>query len=660
MKFFENNKLDDAKNCFQKVLKISPNDLRANHAMGIIYGKMLDHSQAKYFFNNALKANKNFKPSLLNLAIALSELREYTKSEEKFNELINHYPNDYNLYFQLGICLAKQEKLEDSKLNFLKSLKLNPIDFDALARLGIINKKQKKYDEAISFFLKSLKLKSENPEVFYQIGDTFYLNESYTNAIEYLNKTISLTDDQLIQLNAKERLARSYDNLGRYDESINLFKEILTLNLSIDTKERILFSLSNVYINSNEKDFDADYSLGKYYAQETLKINKNNITALNNMGITSLYMRNHDEALEFFKKAHDIEPNNPLTLKNLSSAYDHLGFYSKNLEVIEKYKKLKTDDNSLDTNYAMSLLHVGRFKEGWKYYENRWNEKHADGSVRVMPNFTKPLWNPSLGYNRVLIWGEQGIGDQILHGTMLQDFIISFKKVYLAVDPKLIEIYSNSFPNISVYSLFDETSTDFFDYHIPLCSIGNYTRQSYQDFFPLKKYYQVKNKNYNSKTKKLKCALSWKSVNGQKSDYKSTSLESLKDILELNNIDFYSIQYSEANEEIKYMRDEHGIIINTIDDLDLYNDIYGLMQFIQSCDFTITTSSSSAHLSGALNIPTYLLLAKAYGKFWYWDNNYEGKNVWYPSITRFVQKEYKNWSHPIDDLLNFILKKYNL
>lgn len=660
MKFFENNKFDDAKSCFEKVLKISPYDLRANHAMGTIYGKMLDHSKAKYFFNNALKANRNFKPSLFNLAIALSELKEYARSEEKFNELINHYPNDHNLYFQLGVCFAKQEKYEDSKLNFLKSLKLKPIDSEALMRLGVIHKKQKKYEEAISYFLESLSIKSDDPEIFYLIGDTFYLNESYHDAIEYLKKTTSLTDDQLIHLNSKERLARSYDNIDKYEESINLFKEILTYDLSIETKERILFSLSNVYINSNEKDFDADYSLGQHYALETLKINKNNITALNNIGITNLYMRKHDEVLYFFKKAHDIEPTNPTTLKNLSSAYDHLGFYNKNLETIEKFKKLKPDDNSLDTNYAMSLLHVGRFKDGWKYYENRWNEKHADGSVRVMPNFTKPLWRPSLGFNRILIWGEQGIGDQILHGTMLQDFIVSFKEVYLSVDPKLVKIFSDSFPNISVYSLFDETSTDFFDYHIPLCSIGYYTRKSYQDFFPLKKYYQVKNKNDYSTRKKLKCALSWKSVNGQKSDYKSTSLESLKNILDLNNIDFYSIQYSEANEEIKYMHDKHGIIINTIDNLDLYNDIYGLMQFIQSCDFTITTSSSSAHLSGALNIPTYLLLAKNYGKFWYWDNFYEGKNVWYPSITRFVQKEYKDWSHPIDDLLNFIINKYNL
>jgi len=61
-----------------------------------------------------------------------------------------------------------------------------------------------------------------------------------------------------------------------------------------------------------------------------------------------------------------------------------------------------------------------------------------------------------------------------------------------------------------------------------------------------------------------------------------------------------------------------------------------------------------------LGIPTYLLLPQAYGKIWYWDNVYNGKNVWYPSVKNFIQKEYKNWSHPINELLQFLIKEYKI
>lgn len=660
LQFFQNGKIDDAVYLFEKILKIEPNNLKANHALGVIYGKLLKHDKAKKYFEKALKNKPDFKPSLLNLAISLCELEEFSESENILNNLIQNDQSDPDLFIHLGNCLYKQDKLEQAELVFSKSINLNSSIPEPYIKIGFIKKKLKDYDQTISFFLKVLELDKNNINIIYQIGETLYLKESYSEAIAYFDQTIALSSDQNLIFNSKERMARSYDYIKDYDKSIALFKDILDSNLTDQIKERILSSLSNVYINKNDKDFDADYSWGQYYAQETLKINKNNLTALNNMGITSLYMQNLKLSLEYFEKAIAIDPTHTPSLKNIANAYDHIGLYEKNIETIEKYKKIKPNDKSLDTNLAMSLLSLGKFSEGWKFYEDRWNNKKADDTIKIMPNFGKPKWQPELGYGTILVWGEQGIGDQILHGTMLEGFSRRFKKAYLAIDPKLVRLFQDSFPNIEVYSLFDETSRDFFDYHIPLCSIGAYCRQSYHDFFPLKKYYQIKSSDEFKRNKKLKCALSWKSINGNKSDFKSTSLESLKKILELKNIDFYSIQYSEAEDEISQLKKNYGITVQTVDGLDPYNDVYGLMKFIQSCDFTISTSSSSAHLSGALNIPTYLLAAQAYGKFWYWDNIFDGKNVWYPSVKCFIQEEYKNWTHPIDNLFTFLTDTYDL
>ncbi len=555
---------------------------------------------------------------------------------------------------------AKTKKICTSRKNFNNSINLSPKDPYAYYYLGLLKKSTENIQESNINLLKAIDLGIKNSDIFYRVGENYYDLEDYKKSIVYLDRYIDLGLSSNFTLHAKERLARCYDYLKKYDESIKIFEEILDLNIDLNTKKRIFLSLSNVHMNKNEKDFDADYSIALKYAKETLKIDDNNIAALNNMGIIKLYNRNHEESLNYFKKAYTIDSSSAMTLKNLSNAYDHLGLYEHNVKTIYEYQSLRPEDISLHSNLAMSLLSLGNFKEGWKYYEHRWDNKLADGSVRHAPNFVKPRWEPSLGFNRILVWGEQGIGDQIIFGNMLTDFSKKFKKTYLAIDPKLIQLFSESFSNIEVYSLFDETSTDFFDYHIPLCSIGQYCRNSYEDFLPLRTYYKI-NEDLNYPTSKnLKCALSWKSVNGNKSDFKSTSLEALKPILQLKNIDFYSIQYSDAEDEIKDLKEKYDIQIKTIEGLDPFKDIYGLMKFIKTCDFTLTTSSTNAHLSGALNIPTYLLLAQAYGKFWYWDNYFEEKNVWYPSVRRFIQKEYKNWDHPIEDLYNFLIRKYNL
>lgn len=656
LEFFQKSNFSKAKYHFEKVLQIDPNNIKANHALGVLYGTTSEHEKAKDFFKQALKNKPDFLPSLYNLAISLIELEEFAESEAILQKLITARPQDQNFYEKYVICLTKQSKFDSAEKFTEKLIKLNPLNPDSYKKMALIKLNQKKYEDSIPHFLKVLEL-GRDETIKYYLGETFYNLKNYDKAISFFSEFLTISKNEKLIFSAKERLARSFDEKKDYQKSIQLFKELENQDLSMKDKVRILASLSNVYIHMNEKDFDADYSTGQYYAQEVLKIDQNNIIALNNMGITNLYMRNHDESLQYFKKAYDIDPTYSATLKNLSNAYDHIGYYDENIKTIEEFKKIKPDDNSLDTNMAMSLLSVGRFKEGWKFYDNRWNETRPDGSQKIMPNFNKPRWNPDLGFEKILIWGEQGIGDQMIHGSMLEDFSKKFKKTYLSIDPKLVKIFSESFPNITTYSLFDETSTDFFDYHIPLGSIGQYTRHTYLDFFPLKNYYKVSTDSSYSQGKKLKCALSWKSIKGNKSDFKSTSLESLKSILEIKNIDFYSIQYSDSEEEIKDLKNKYNLTVHAIKDLDLFNDIYGLMQFIRSCDFTITTSSTSAHLSGAMNIPTYLLLPKAYGKFWYWDNIYEGKNVWYPSIKRFIQKEYKNWSHPINELSSFLKNK---
>lgn len=661
LKFLKNKKFDEAKICFEKVIKIFPNNPDANHALGIISGINGKHQEAKRFFEKTLQVAPNFKESLLNLAISLTELDDFFKSQEIFNKLISVYQNDPNIYLQFGNCLAKQKKFDDAKNCLEKSIILNASNPEAYKKLGLINKEKEDFDEAISNFSKALNLDKDHIQTLFQLGETYYFCKKYSEAIKYLKKIISLTKDKYYLLLAKELLAKTYDANREYDKSIEIFKDILNSYDENKVKEKALANLSCVYISSKEKDVDADYTLGQHYAYEVLKLNKNNIVALSNMGITHNYMRNYRESLDYFLKANELEPLDASTLKNLSTAYDSNGFYDKSLEAIKKYKEIRPDNKSLDANLAFTNLHLGNFKEGWHFYESRWNEKNADGTIKKFPDFSKPLWKPELGYNSILIWGEQGIGDQILHGTMLEDFCRKFKKIYLSVDPKLVKIFSESFPNFIVYSLFEETSKDFFDYHLPLCSLGKYCRGSFKDFYPPRTYYNIKkNNHFHTPNKKFKCAISWKSVNGQKSDIKSTTLESLLPVLRLKNIDFYNIQYSNTEDELNYLEDKYNIKLNTIKDLDIFNDIYGTMQFIQSCDFTITTSSSNAHLSGALNIPTYLLLPKSLGKFWYWDNIYERKNVWYPSVKRFIQKDFDKWDQPIQDLAEFIIDKYNL
>ena len=45
-------------------------------------------------------------------------------------------------------------------------------------------------------------------------------------------------------------------------------------------------------------------------------------------------------------------------------------------------------------------------------------------------NTSKPLWNPEMGFDKkILIWGEQGLGDELLFSSILKDLENNFDKI---------------------------------------------------------------------------------------------------------------------------------------------------------------------------------------------------------------------------------------
>ena len=124
-------------------------------------------------------------------------------------------------------------------------------------------------------------------------------------------------------------------------------------------------------------------------------------------------------------------------------------------------------------------------------------------------------------------------------------------------------------------------------------------------------------------------------------------------ILQLKNISFINLQYGNTVSEIKSFKDSHGIQVHKFESINLYDDIESLAALIDSCSAIVTTSNTTAHLSGALGKSTLLLLPRAVGKFWYWHSQ-SNQSIWYPSVRIFQQKVDGDWTYPISELKNFL------
>ena len=509
---------------------------------------------------------------------------------------------------------------------------------DYLTRIIFCYFELKKYQESIIFMKYLQDLDPTNIQNYFNLGYCYQIKGDYVSAKKSYLKIIEI-DKKNVQ--AYLTLGSMLKNINKFDEALEIYKVAISEKIY---SNKIYTNISSVYIELKE------YLRALDFANKALSLDANDYLALNNLGVIYINQKKFEEAIKYLNFALKIKNQDPLVYLNLGIFYKN---QNNEAEAIKYFDKcISLDNNYSDAHLYKALIHLSNnnFIEGWKGYENRWLKQKKNVSSNL------PLWSPNKNFKHILIWGEQGLGEQILFCSIIKDLEKNFKKITLIVNIKLKKILQEAFNNIEVLSFDDDWSSNKADCQIPLGSLGYFYRNSKNDFPLSKKILEINFKQQYFPKKKLRCGLSWKSVNSVESDSKSINLNELKNILKLNEyIDFYDIQYTDENKNLKLLKEE-GLEINKIPGLDPFNNLYHLSEVICSMDFIVTISNTTAHLSASLGVPTFVLLSKNIGKLWYWSNNINDKNLWYPNAKIFRQKTQGVWEHPTNDLEKFIFK----
>ena len=140
-------------------------------------------------------------------------------------------------------------------------------------------------------------------------------------------------------------------------------------------------------------------------------------------------------------------------------------------------------------------------------------------------------------------------------------------------------------------------------------------------------------------SKKKKIGIAWKSKREFLGEGKSIDIETFLPILELNtHFDFINLQYGEVDEDLDKLN-KYNIKLKTLK-IDLFNDFEKIAALLKNIDLFITVSNSTAHLAGALNVPTWLIKPRTFALFHYW-NQPSSRCPWYPSI-RLIEQDVNN------------------
>jgi len=434
-------------------------------------------------------------------------------------------------------------------------------------------------------------------------------------------------------------------NIDKLEDALADFEK--SLALGSPHKESIYRNIILTIFQKNKNQMNADYSKVINFSKEALKLNNKSIDILMNLGLAYIYQLELDKAVSVIKKAIKINPSLPNAYTNIGLAYKFMQNYEMS-EVYYKKSLILKEDNDVRIPLGQVQLSQCKFKDGWKNFIYYTFKLKKD----FFSNSTIPLWNPNLGYDNILIWGQYGLGEQILFSSIIPDLLNKFKKITFMIEKRLVSIMSRTYPQITIIEKTDNLNLSSFDYHLPITSLGLYFRKSVSDFKKQQKILIANNQKTFAK-KSLRCAISWKSTNPEFGKLKSldfSSLRKMTHMLKSLNIEIYNIQYTDESKDIERLKTEYDIDILSPTDINVLEDIDSLASFINNCDFVISISNTNAHLSAAINKKTYLLLSKGAGTIWYWENELDGKNLWYPSVSKIQQTQPSDWKETIDQL----------
>ena len=609
----------------------------------------------KYPHNNKINhfLEKNKKKYSLKVKTANSHLISIQKNHsisEALNKLELIYKSDSEnslLNAIIGNLYGALKSFDKAIIFQEKSIYLNPFEISFYINLNKTLILRGDSSRSLKIILMAEILDPFNSDVLINLARSYFLNKYYDKSI--------FTYENLINKNKgndnfKIEFCQKLLSIKKTTQVYEILKEIKSPHYSVE--KNVISGLANYHENKNDKS--------KEFFLQALQLNGENYKIYSYLAKCFEKEGDYTNAFENHNKAYLKNKNNPLILKNLGIYYYKIGDLDNAGKFFQKAVELRPYDYEIKYNLSIIQLYKNDFQNGWLNYKFRWLSNNFS-SLEYKTDL--PKFSSKIEYKSVLIWCEQGIGDQILFARFLQNKIFDEKKVYCLVNHKLVDLFSKSFPSINfITKITDER----FESH---CSMGDLAAISILSLSDLKKYSEryleapsQKSFSINSKLEEYEaayknkkiCGISWISKNDDFGIEKSISLIELIPILNLPDYIFIDLQYGDTSEERQKLLDKTGVNILKIDNIDNLNDLNGLASLINICDQIITVSNSTAHLSGSLGKKTLLLKSKGRGNIWYWSGDNHQSN-WYKSIKIFEQKIINDWKSVVENVRGYLV-----
>ena len=606
LRHHQSGELDRAAPLYERILTVEPRHAEALHYLGLLAFQRGRLEEAERKIRESLRVREEaFFRS--NLGLVLQTKGDTAGAIEAFERALVLDPKLAETSSNLGTALAGVNRFEEAMLCYQRALAIKPDFFEAHNGAGNVLQAQGRFAEAAASYARAVSLAPRNADLWGNLASAFQGEGKVEEAIASYRMAVELRPD----------FAGANYNLGT---------ALLKRGELGEAAERL---------------------------EKAIRTNPEYVLAHNNLGNVYKEQGRFEEAMTCYERTISLEPGNVRAHYNIGCLLSDLGDRDGALKRYEMALAIQPDDAQV--LFSVGLLQVmrGEFEAGWRNYEWRWDSQDHDTPERHYP---QPRWmGEKLDNGRLLLWAEQGVGDEIMFAGLVADAVRTGSDCILDCDPRLQPMFARSFPEVEVVSGFDAVRSVEAGVaaQIPVASLPGLFRRSEAAFGRTVSPYLLADPERRARFRERYAdggtcvvGVAWFTRGKKSGRVRSVGLGALTTLFGIPNLRWVSLQYGDGD-ALQAEVDSLGLAVTVDREVDQMTDMDGFAAQVGAMDLVITIDSSAAHLAGALGIPCWVLLP--FAADWRWSDG-RTDSPWYPRTRLFRQKGLGEWRAVVEEV----------
>lgn len=369
--------------------------------------------------------------------------------------------------------------------------------------------------------------------------------------------------------------------------------------------------------------------------------------------------------------ARKLHPEDTRLMQMHADALVRLARYDEAIAIYRQALAPKNKDPLLRKRIATALMLAGEFAESGDQDSGRISTP-TFAKLNNLPDHI-PLWRGELQIpGKLLVWAEVnfGVGQNLMHGSLLPGLLELGIDVILEVEARLVPVFSAAFPGMTVVEQVGagQMRGDWLadvSHQVPIGSLARLFRRSRSDFALAQPFLSHQPERAQALRQELLAAsngrrflvgFSWTSTNPYVGDDKTVPLQDLLEALNVPGVALVNLQYGEHAPTIASAAQVAGVDVIEARDIDRTDDLVGMCDLIAGLDMVVCIGHTTAHLAGGLGVPNLVLVPSS--PFQHWLGAGE-ECVWYPNsrILRQPVDQRGNWAEPLRQAQQYLAAK---